>query len=318
MAISKPLRLLLSFSLTALFVWLIFRQVQFTSIRLAFHGANAGWISAALGAFMLGYGCRIERWRTMLLKDNPSLKWRDCAGPLMASFAANNVLPFRAGDVLRTFAFNVRLGTTSGVVVATLLAERLLDLLMVFVFLAVALAFVDVRGFGISTAGSAALVIAAAGMLVLLFYPDLVKPVALAGGRFAARLSPSVGHRLLGEIEKSIFTVRHLTRGRTMVRLVLWSVLAWLAEGCVYWFAAMGLPAIRAPSASWVALPVGTLATLIPSTPGYVGTFDYFIVQVMRDLGNTPAATAAYALLVHALLWVPPTIIGGVYFLSRR
>jgi len=59
----------------------------------------------------------------------------------MASFAANNVLPFRAGDVLRSFAFNRKLGTTSGVVIATLFVERLLDLLILLILLGAALAF---------------------------------------------------------------------------------------------------------------------------------------------------------------------------------
>jgi uncharacterized membrane protein YbhN (UPF0104 family) len=64
-----------------------------------------------------------------------------------------------------------------------------------------------------------------------------------------------------------------------------------------------------------LALPVGTLATLIPSTPGYVGTFDYFTVRAMSVLGNSISASTAYALLVHILLWLPPTLIGGLYLL---
>jgi uncharacterized membrane protein YbhN (UPF0104 family) len=72
---------------------------------------------------------------------------------------------------------------------------------------------------------------------------------------------------------------------------------------------------VTGPLAGWLALPVGTLATLIPSTPGYVGTFDYFTVKAMTELGNTTAAATAYALLVHALLWLPPTLVGGLYLL---
>ncbi|HSC81948.1 MAG TPA: lysylphosphatidylglycerol synthase domain-containing protein, partial [Chitinolyticbacter sp.] len=65
-------------------------------------------------------------------------------------------------------------------------------------------------------------------------------------------------------------------------------------------------------------LPVGTLATLIPSTPGYVGTFDYFTVRAMTALGNGQVVATAYALLVHALLWLPPTLAGGAYLLATR
>jgi hypothetical protein len=97
-----------------------------------------------------------------------------------------------------------------------------------------------------------------------------------------------------------------------------WSLAAWLAEGCVFWFAALALSSIDTPAAGWVALPVGTLATLIPSTPGYVGTFDYFTARAMSALGNDAMAATAYAILVHALLWLPPTVLGGVYLLLHR
>jgi uncharacterized membrane protein YbhN (UPF0104 family) len=100
-----------------------------------------------------------------------------------------------------------------------------------------------------------------------------------------------------------------------MIRLVIWSLAAWLAEGGVFWFSGLALSSITTPTAGWLALPVGTLATLIPSTPGYVGTFDFFTVKAMSALGNSTPASTAYALLVHVLLWLPPTLIGGVYLL---
>jgi uncharacterized membrane protein YbhN (UPF0104 family) len=62
-------------------------------------------------------------------------------------------------------------------------------------------------------------------------------------------------------------------------------------------------------------LPVGTLATVIPSTPGYAGTFDFFTARAMTASGNAAAAATAFALLVHVLLWLPPTIAGGIYLL---
>jgi uncharacterized membrane protein YbhN (UPF0104 family) len=109
--------------------------------------------------------------------------------------------------------------------------------------------------------------------------------------------------------------LQHLAHGSTMIRLAFWSLTLWLAEGCVFWFSALAMPAIDAPLAGWLALPVSTLATLIPSTPGYVGTFDFFTVRAMTELGNNTGAATAYALLVHALLWLPPTLAGGLYLL---
>jgi uncharacterized protein (TIRG00374 family) len=302
-------RITIGVLLAVLFIWLIARQANLNDLKQAFIGDVPSWAIGGLFAFALDYACRIERWRLMLISENPSLKWHQCAGPLLGSFAANNVLPFRAGDVLRAFAFNTRLKVSSGVVLATLFVERLLDLLMVLVLLGAALTFWR------AGASGATLIAIAIAILLLLVYPASFASLAMAAGRLGVRVAPRLGQKLLDEINKSIATLTHLSKGRTMIKLVAWSLGAWLAEGCVFWFAAMALPSIAAPAAGWLALPVGTLSTLIPSTPGYVGTFDYFTVRAMRALSNTAVASTAYALLVHVLLWLPPTLIGGTYLM---
>lgn len=315
MTAKQIFRLAFSIFLALLFVWLIARQINLDEFRKAFVDTTTLWVIAGLAAFSVGYFCRIERWHLMLQRDNSSLKWIHCFGPFFASFAANNVLPFRAGDALRVFAFNGRLGVSSGIVLATLFVERLLDLLMVLVLLGVVLTLsgLDISGF--AGIGNATLVTISIVILLFLFFPQLFAPVALATGKLVASVAPKLGERLLDEINKSLVTLGHLAKGNMMIRLVGWSAAVWLAEGCVFWFAALALSSIVTPAAGWLALPVGTLATLIPSTPGYVGTFDYFTVRAMSALGNSVVASTAYALLVHALLWLPPTLIGGLYLL---
>jgi uncharacterized protein (TIRG00374 family) len=317
MKTNKTLRLALGIALAVFFVWLMLRQIQPREIKHALRGATAIWIYAALCAFVVGYACRIERWRLMLVRENPDLTRLTCAGPFLASFAANNVLPFRAGDVLRSFAFNRVLGTSSGAVVATLFVERLLDLLMVLLLLGAVLALLGSEVASLAGLGGFLLLGLAAAIIVLLLFPKLFAPLLLALGRLTAHLAPQLGLKINQEISRSLVTLEHLATGSIMIKLIMWSLAAWTTEGCVFWFAALALPSITAPQAGWLALPVGTLATLIPNTPGYVGTFDYFIVRAVRELGNTAAAATAYALLVHALLWIPPTLLGGLYLVLR-
>ena len=315
MKTKKILRLIAGIALAALFLWLTLRQISLAETQHAFLGASFMWIAAALAVFAVGYSCRIKRWQIMLQADRSRLQWRSCAGPFLASFAANNVLPFRAGDVLRSFAFNQKLGTTSGVMIATLFVERLLDLLTVLIFLGVTLAFFGVESSRFARFGSAVLIVGGMMILVILLFPHLFRPALLAFGRTVERIVPTFGHKFLTEIDKSFMILQHLAQGSIMLRLAFWSFIVWLAEGCVFWFSALALPAISAPLAGWLALPISTLATLIPSTPGYVGTFDFFTVRAMTELGNNTEAATAYALLIHVVLWLPPTLAGGLYLL---
>lgn len=317
MKITQFVRLSLGICCALFFIWLIARQIDLSELAGALRNTNPIWIFSALAAFCCGYLCRIARWRKMLLQDNPLLSFKNCAGPLLASFAINNVLPFRSGDVMRAFAFNRQLGTSSGIVIASLFVERLLDLLMVLLLLGSALVLFRLDFERFAGVGSVILIVISLLIVLVLLFPRLFSPLVLILNRILIKLSPEFGNKVAKEINKAMNSLIHLSKKGTMLILVLWSAIAWLAEGAVFWCVAMALqPALETPAAGWLALPIGTLATLIPSTPGYIGTFDYFTIKAMTALGNPTTIATAYALLVHILLWLPPTLTGGLYLFA--
>ena len=61
---------------------------------------------------------------------------------------------------------------------------------------------------------------------------------------------------------------------------------------------------IRAGGRAPCSLAAGTLATTIPSAPGHVGTFDWFAAQGLKAYGTSAEVAIAFALTVHAVLWV--------------
>lgn len=313
MSVKKLLKPILGLVSAAIFIVLIFDKVNFSEVSEASAGISWGWLFMALLMFGVGYSLRILRWKVMLQVDNSAIIWSDCAGPLLASFAINNVLPFRLGDLARAFAFNKKLGIESGGVLATLLVERLFDLLMVLFFLLASLYFFQMDAYRMFGVGVIALLFLVVAIVLILNFPRSFFPIGIYFCNLISKLFPSFG-AVLTKFMRNIFLVLdHLSKGKMMMILTFWSLVIWTAEGCVFWFIAIGLPSILDSSAAWLALPVGTLATLIPSTPGYVGTFDYFVIQSMQFLGNDIASSAAFAFIVHALLWLPPTIIGGIY-----
>ena len=165
---NKILRLTGGLALALVFLLLLARGVHLADVMAILKAVTPQWIVAALAALSAGYSCRIQRWRLMLMQENRGLKWASCAGPFLISFATNNVLPLRAGDALRTFAFNRRLGVGSGVVLATLLAERLLDLLVILVLFGTLLFFFNLdAGHYAQVNGIVAVMLTIALMLVL-------------------------------------------------------------------------------------------------------------------------------------------------------
>lgn len=266
--------------------------------------------------FFISFACRAERWRISLLHANPDLRWSTCAGPLMLCTAANNILPLRAGDILRIFAFNQALKINTTTSCAAIFVERLLEVFMLVTFLGLALiCFRAEAPDFLRISGSILVASGIAVFLLLLVFPPVFQPLFFRLAELAAGLFPKAGTILRTEFQKFFALLEYTSTGSTMARLLLWSALAWVTESLVFWFAALALPSVDNHLAAWLAFPAGILATAIPSAPGYMGTFDYATARAMDYLGNSAAGSAAYALLVHAVLWLLPLLAGYGYLL---
>jgi uncharacterized membrane protein YbhN (UPF0104 family) len=91
----------------------------------------------------------------------------------------------------------------------------------------------------------------------------------------------------------------------------------WLLEGGVFAAVAADLASGTPWLAGWFSMATGTLATLLPSTPGYVGTFDYFAMLGLTAFGAARDVATAFALSVHAVLWAPITIVGLLLLMAH-
>lgn len=311
----RAIQLAISLAVAGFFFWLVARNINGAELSAALAAAKPGWIAMGVGFFLLGYSCRIARWRQMLLRDNPGLAWAPIGVAFYGSIAANNILPFRAGDALRVFGFSKYLGVPVSTLLATLFVERLLDLFCLLIAFGLALLLLPLAGGAAGTlvgVGGSGLIAIGTGVAVVLLFPQLFEPLARFALGLLGKVSPGIAEKLGAFVDNSFATLRHLSHGPRMLILLIWSAGAWGFEGAVFWSVANAVPAMAAPSAGWLAFPVGTLATLLPSTPGYVGTFDFFAIKAAQAMGNSAGAAAAFALLVHLVIWLPATIIGGL------
>jgi uncharacterized protein (TIRG00374 family) len=318
MLINKLLRVFLGIFVAIFFVWLTFRQLNLKDIYEALIAINYNYICLAFIFFITGYLIRIYRWYMLLKISGSSATYKSCGGPLVASFALNNVLPFRAGDILRAFAFNKNLGVSSAVVLATLLVERLLDLFSLLVILLLAFRFFNVDSISVLGVGVGLILFLVVFILTCLLFPKCFKFIGLWLCKIVNLVSHKIASKLEYDFNKVLQTLEVLSRGKRVLQLVFLSIFVWVSEGVVFIFSAYAMPSLNNPLYGLLALPMGTMATLIPSTPGYVGTFDFFTALAMTIGGNSMASSAAFALLVHLLIWLPPTLVGLSYLLLTQ
>ncbi len=311
------LKLAIGLAITAVFLWLLVRGLDIETLGHALTGLSFPFLLLALFFLAAGYSLRIVRWWLMLRALEPSLPFKSCVWPFLTSIAVNNVLPFRVGDAFRVLGFRQQLRSPATRVLGTMIIERALDLLTLLGFFFVGLLGLPSGSFPESFVSGAiwltGLSFGGAFILILLtpWLDRIINHIA-THSFFASRDLTDAMIKHGGHFIEALRLVRSPTRLLTLLGL---SVLTWTFEGAVFATVAVAVHATVDPLGPWFSLGTGTLATLIPSSPGYVGTFDFFAAQGLEAYGATPEASVAFALTVHAVLWVPLTTVGLFYLI---
>jgi hypothetical protein len=143
------------------------------------------------------------------------------------------------------------------------------------------------------------------GILVLIVMPKTVARVAtwIEGKQPVLKpLTTFVGHLST--------TLTRLTKPMVLAKLVAISLVAWLIEGTSFIAVGHAIGLNLAIPVYLLALVIATLSTVIPSSPGYIGTYHYFVALVVVSFGADRADGVALAVLVHLLLWTLGTASG--------
>lgn len=293
--------------ISALFLYATLATIPFGRLAAVLAEARAEWIAASLGFIILAYILKISRWTMMLRSLGARIGFRAAAAPFLGGVALNNVLPFRAGDLIRVVAFQRFTQIPPSGQLGTLALERLMDLLVLMAILFVTLslgpiAVLDDAAVALLRVGTIAVCAATLGFIAA---PSAIRLITNWAERKLPRFRPA-GDALL-RLSQALAL---LSRPMLLLRIASLSLVAWLAEGGAYFAAAKALGIGDHVQLAGLALSVGTLSTLIPSSPGYVGTFHFFTSRAASALGEDLIAATAFAILIHALLWLATTLSG--------
>ena len=103
-----------------------------------------------------------------------------------------------------------------------------------------------------------------------------------------------------------------------LILVCLTSVAAWVLEASVYALISVSFGLGLSPAAILLVTAVANLATLVPSSPGYVGAFEAGVVLALAGaVGIQHDLALSYAIAVHAVLYIPVTLL-GLYFWGRE
>lgn len=309
----------LGIAISVIFVWLALEGLKLDEVWQNMRSANYIWLIPSIAVYFVAVWARTWRWDYMLrpLKHIPLQRLFPV---VVIGYMGNNVYPFRAGELLRSYVLRRREDVSISASLATVIVERVFDGLVMLIFVFAALPFAPIPGDNgyiravvviASIAFFAALVI----FFALAALPDQFYKLAQW---FSDRLLPQkIGTPLLNFLQRFLEGLESLRHFRNVLMIFLTSIVIWLLETVKYWFVMHAFNFEVSFFALMLMNGVVNLATTLPSAPGYVGTFDEPGIEVLKLYGVPDNIAVAYTLVLHAALWLPITLLGA-YYMARE
>lgn len=316
----RTLLWIVGFAVTSVCLWLALRDVPLREVGEVL--SRTDWpllLLLAVPAQVAAIVLRARRWRhlTDVIQPIPVF-------PLFRAtsigFMANNLLPGRAGEVVRAWVLSRETGASGAGILGTVVLERIIDSVT---FLA--LASVVLWMGGTRALGGGAMAGAAASLLIALILPMAVlvwlrvSPEQALGflHRALTLLLPErLSERVEGLLRRFAAGLGSLRGGRHLFWVVLDSVLLWGVVSVVPFYAGvlalgidLGSP-LRTLAAGFVTLAAVGLAVALPAAPGFFGTFHLACKEALAVFGVPDSTAFAMAVLVHGTFWVTVTGLG--------
>lgn len=288
-------------------IWFALHGVQWAEVGAALSRVRYPWLLFLVPLSAgLEYALRTERWR-LLLAD--SRKYWFSLFPIVAgAFFMNIVLPFRAGEAARIFWTHRQRSRPLPGTVAALAVDRLMDSLALVVLFLTALAFRP----GVPIPRGAVHLLLAIGFFGVAFFVVLARYSEQMGGKITALPLPGFFQRILKSFIEGAAPLRSFeTLGVTLlISGLLWSFIIGIFWGVGWLF---GLPFTWAEAALLVAGIA--LGVALPSTPGFIGTYEAAGVGALSLLGYDKSVAFPFVVSIHLIqivgtaLWGVPSVL---------
>lgn len=244
---------------------------------------------------------RATRWRVLLNAegsvDVATTFWATAAG-----YFGNNFLPARGGELVRTLMISSQHKLQKAYVLATALAERVADAIALVVISAAVLLVLPSPPGWLSTAarpfGILGLVGAGTIGLLPLFGPALIKLIERLPMPHAWR------PRARDAVEHGLRGLRAFHDGPRLSAFLALTIIIWCVDAFGATITAEALGYTMSLPAAFLLMAGLGLGSALPSTPGYVGVYQFAAVTVLTPFGFSRTAAITYILVAQALMYI--------------
>jgi uncharacterized protein (TIRG00374 family) len=309
--------LLIALTLACALLFLAFRGVSWSTLFATIVHAHGEWLALASLLYCASYFARSQRWRVLLTAEqaipSATVFWATAIG-----YLGNNFLPARAGDVIRAATVSRAGKLSMSFTLATTICERVSDVpTLVFISLIASFFLSDVPAW-LRGATRVAGPLGVVAFAFLLFLPRL-DPLL---GAWTTRLPiPSgLGERVHAILEQFLLGLRAIQQVRRATAFIAITVCIWLIDAAAATTVARSLDLSMSLALALLLLASLGIASAAPSTPGYVGVYQFVAVSVLAPVPMVQSQALAYIIVLQGVLYIIALSLGlsGLFALRNE
>lgn len=313
---SRSVRIALSVAISVLFLGFAVRNVEWAKAYAALAGAHYIYVIPIAAVTIWTLYIRAQRWR-ILLRPVGTPEMRTLVAATNIGFMANTLLPLRIGEVIRPVLVSRKEREPLGGILATIVLERILDVLTILLLFGVSAAFVavspDVRQWGYRLCAVAAVL--GGGVAFVRWQEALaLRLLRLVLRPLPSRVAQPIDH-FFGSFVQAL---EILDSPWTFLQLAAWSIYLWLAISCIYLLGILQFGmAVPLVVGGVVITAITAIAVSAPSAPGGIGLFNFGCVLALSIFRISESDAVAYSIVLQVTQAVA-VVSAGLYSLARE
>ena len=313
-SIGRNIYKILGIAISIVCLYFAFRGIQWNQVFLTFKSASYPGLVLCVLFQLLSLAIAGLRWKTVI--NLPEVSWSSASSSMMVGLMVNNILPGRMGEFVRPILLGQEIRESRSFLFATVVTDRISDLFVLVTLGLLSFAMFPFIPWARQMSVIGAVVLILAFVAIGLFsYSNIGLKIEgivhrLGPSRFSERMAHSLENFRLG-----FKSIRSIQRGGAVLVL---SVLVWAA-----WFLCLysGLSAFRLILPIWgilLLLSTLNLGGLVPSSPGYAGTYQLLAILVLSNFAVRKEEALGFILVFHALWYVPQTLLGLIILFKKN
>ena len=306
----KSIRFLLGLILTAIALWLSFRNLEWTELQNSFSRVHFVWVVLTICNVLLTVYVMGWRWR-LLLKSKLELSMGYMFQLNIISQYINIIVPGRFGEIAKAWLPAKRHGVSGSYVLGTVLIEKMFDSftwIILWISIPALFAFQDkVKGYTLALVISAILII----LLVLVVWKrEMVRKWLY----FLSSLLPGkLKQRVLNFLEKGMEAFSQLKNSKISLQLIPYTALIILLSTLTNFLLFQAYEFNLSFFEAMVLLLVIQVGSAPPSVPGKIGIFEYMVILGLSIFNIGKADAISYGLMLHLVSYLPKIILGFIF-----